>query len=257
VTGTNHVATHRDHRLLALVMPVGRVGSNLLMGTMLQSRHVVEGVNEPTTAIQSECREQGWDSARRAELEREWVSQFVAIRPSRVVPAVRIVKLSYRSMQQSAEIAGSLAKAGSVVVRLDRRNTFKTALSMIRVEAYAAEHERRYGERSYGVRPGHEIRDLSVEVRVDRLFALMDEVEAVRRAMDEDFGEHYALRLYYEDILLDPGGVFEELCAQLSIPTFNYELPFVRMAGHDWTAGVQNAEQVKEGLCGTRYEQFL
>lgn len=128
---------------IMLLMPWGRVGSNLLVMMLRDSlpRGTVKIGNEPFTRIKN------------ADRQSEWLDRHFGIASSKL----RLIgcKSSIRAMAIADLLARDMERLGLSLIRHRRRNLVKVAVSVLRGRLYAAHTMRKHGEQKWGVRPGN------------------------------------------------------------------------------------------------------
>jgi hypothetical protein len=225
-----------------LLMPWGRVGSNLVLQAMAQSP-AVRCENEPLTAIRA--READPDAA-----QKDWMRRSL----EDPEPRVRLVNLSLRSIVDDdffLEAIRADAAAGAAVVFLERRNPVEVAFSALRAEHYAAVHRERFGRATWAVRRGREI-DLRTPVDPARFLGLLDAVAADARRMARWRAALPGLDLYYSDVALSLAMVVEEICARLDLPVPRYEVDMVKAIRRPYAAEFEGYEALRAEVARRR-----
>lgn len=119
-------------RFFVILMPWGRVGSNLITMTLAASKNI-EIDNEPSTRLNTLGRREGWSSERIAERQLEHLSTFHRIHRDKVSAAG--LKLSHRSLIAPGDYMNRLIELGFFPIIMVRKNFLKCAVSQMRALA--------------------------------------------------------------------------------------------------------------------------
>lgn len=200
-----------------LLMPWGRVGSNVLLEALRQSPFVMVE-NEPLTRIRSLSESPDSD-------QKEWYENSLSHPPQK---PVHVINLSLKSMVDPDYFLERFSdEAGTSFIFLERLNLAHIALSVIKAEHYNELHRKEYGVSSWAVRKGREM-DAATPLDPKRFLDLMREVEQDQLLFDRFYRRLCGTRIRYEDIRMDLRMVVEEVCGLLGIPVPHYQTTLVK-----------------------------
>jgi LPS sulfotransferase NodH len=220
-----------------LLMPWGRVGSNLLFAILRQSAPMKLS-NESLNGL------------RAADEQAAWFRDFYeteAQAPSHVFIGSKQNMLAVRD---DARMAGAIRAAGLRVVRLRRRNLVKAAVSQIRAEQYAQKMERETGERPWAIKRGRPTLGPSAidpDLLVKRI-GIMDQCD--RRLM-QAFAPAETLDIAYEDIAASLDAVVARVRDYLDVPQTPFKVPFDKATPDRLEDAIVNFDEVRARLAGT------
>ena len=227
-----------------LLMPWGRVGSNLLMAILRQSA--------PMKLDNEQFNRLGTD----AEQE-SWLTEFYELNAK--IPSAEIIgsKQNVLAIRDFERMRARLINYGIRLVRLRRDNVVKTAVSQMRAEQYADKTERETGKRHWAVKRGAK-RLEATEIDPDVLLRRIELIETLQQRLMTGFADHEALDLEYEEINCSFDETADRLCSFLGIPRKkNYRIPHAKATPNDVRSSIRNLEAVEAKLVGTRYAGML
>lgn len=255
----------RNSSNFVIMMPWGRVGSNLVVG-VLTGQPGVAVANEPTTVLRSRFANLPngnfqTDVAQTALL-RHWpnipdTSHLLApFRPP--VNKQRFgLKLSHRSFVSPMMAYTTLRERNFRIVRMDRRNHVKSAISQFR-----AEQRRQISPASaFALRKGDQPPAASI-IPLRPLIARIASFEAMSAEMEQYihsfFGHEDILEIFYEDLMDDPKGQIRRIAhfIDIALPG-DFDLPFEKFTSDDLKAVVRNYDEVAQGIYDAGYGRFL
>ena len=218
-----------------IMMPWGRVGSNLLFSSIEEAAHGRKPrfANENFIAIKD------------SEQQIEWTREFYG----RVDKFDLLgTKQNISSVQNREDMGSLLADIGVWLIRMRRANLVKVAVSQLRAELYAERNLALRGVPTWGVRQGYEPLG-PVILRPQRF------LRAVARAKDADdllsrFAPPVAtFDIEYRDIQCDPGGVTARVCEWLGMTVEQEIVPtFVKATPDDLALAVPNLDELRAAL---------
>lgn len=201
-------------QLFAILMPWGRVGSNLVAATLRAEAGVLID-NEPTTRIRTFGQRDGIPEAVQAEQQSDELERFLRL-------SVRYrfagLKLSHRSLLQPASYLGRLREAGAKPILMVRANHLKTAISQLRAEARArggGPWQSPWAIAAAEDKPGPAPVDCDKAIRLARLFAKLE--AQARASVDATFG-NAVLEVEYADLAARPDEVLAKIRAWIGMP---------------------------------------
>lgn len=226
-----------------LLMPWGRVGSNLLFEILRQSAPM-KLANETFNRLRS------------AEEQAEWFRDFYevdAAAPSRAFIGSKQAMMAVRDVPATV---ATLRGAGVRVVRLRRDNLVKAAVSQMRAEDHAEKTRRETGEAPWAIKkglppPGPSV--LDPELLVKRI-AIMERQHA---ALMTAFAPGDVLDIDYEEINADLAAAAAKLRRYLDVPEKPFKVPFEKATPDDLRTAIVNYDEVLARLSGTAYGDML
>lgn len=226
-----------------LLMPWGRVGSNLLVSILRQTRGM---------KISGEY----LNRLRTAEEQLAWLNEHYEIGAAE--PSRRFIgsKQNMRALRDADALKRFLKANGLAVVRLRRDNFVKSAVSQMRAAEYAQQAQRENREAGWFLKSGSEPLGptrIDPELLMERI-ALMEGAQA--RLMDA-FAPDEVLDVEYEEIRGDVAGVTARMRAHIGLPDTPYEIAHSKFTPDDLKAAIANYEDVARRLAGTPYQAML
>lgn len=228
-----------------LLMPWGRVGSNLLYEIVRQhAQGWSKLANESLNAIPT------------ASAQQTWLERFYEAGEAN--PANKLIgsKQNLLSIHDFGAVERFMTDNGVRVVRLRRDNLVKSALSQIRAEQYADFSERELGDRRWalynGAAPMGPTR-VDPAILLERI-ALMERAQARLMAA---FAGHEVMEIEYEQINSGLDDAVDALRSFLDLPRKPYRVPFAKMTPDELSQAFLNYAEIRESLSGTPYAAML
>lgn len=222
-----------------LLMPWGRVGSNLCLDVFKQSDMAVT-FNEPLTGIRT--KNPGVEEDALWRMQRAWLSEHVL---GHAGEKRLIVNVSAVSVADISGFTEFLAESGAQVIILDRKSDLRTAISVLRARAYARVQQERTGRERWKVLPGEEVNVLP-EVQANELRSIISLIRKGRTRCGNVAARLGAFTYYYEDILIDSSGFFLDLFEKVGLDVFPYKLRHSKLTPIEWETAVSNPELVAQ-----------
>ena len=234
-----------------ILMPWGRVGSNLAFNIIGQTKKF-ELANEPLTGIKS--RNKNASKEELTQLQSEWFSTFF----DELIANGKSggTKLSVASVSDLGSFVEGLKARELRMIYMDRRNVVKTAISVLKAEVYAQKHQEKYGNSTWAVRPGREIKEKAT-IDIERLHTTIKTCESNQSLMKRISGEIAGLEIFYEDLLHNLDAQIIRLLKYLDCEAFKYNVPFVKAVNNDLSTEIENFEQVIDSLKNDEFKQML
>lgn len=235
---------------LMLVMPWGRVGSNLLMNMLGQRvrktrpKDRIAFANETINGIEGH------------EDQLAWCREFYRLGETVAPDAFICSKQNVRAMASAQSLLSSLAAGGVCLLRLRRTDFVKAAVSQIRAEIYAQHTREKDGVARWAVRTGESGLD-AVPIEPDLLLErvrIMDEADRKLREATEGCAVY---DVEYEEIRRDPEAVLDAVTDHLGLAKAPVNIPFAKATPDDLALAISNYADVKSALAGTGYAHQL
>jgi LPS sulfotransferase NodH len=226
-----------------LLMPWGRVGSNLLISILRQSAPM-KLANENLNGL------------RTAEEQAAWFREFYeesAVQPSRAFIGSKQAMMAIRDVPA---MTAMLRRADVRVVRLRRDNLVKAAVSQMRAEAHAEKLRRETGEGPWAIKKGMALPGPSI-LDVDLLLKRIGIMEQKHLALMAAFAPEDVLDIEYEEINTTLDGVIRRVRDYLDMPQKPYDVPFIKATPDRLEDAVANYDIVRTRLNATPYACFL
>jgi len=226
-----------------LLMPWGRVGSNLLFAILRQSAPM-------------KLANESLNSLRTADEQEAWFRDFYETDGEAPAHAFIGSKQNMLAVRDDARMVGSIRDARLRVVRLRRRNLVKAAVSQIRAEQYAQKMERETGERPWAIKTGRPTLGPST-IDPDLLMKRIGIMEGCDRRLTDAFAPAETLDIEYEDIDASLDAVVRRLRDYLDVPQVPFKVPFDKATPDRLDEAIVNYDEVRVRLAGTDYADQL
>jgi len=226
-----------------LLMPWGRVGSNLLFSILRQSAPM-KLANENLNNLKT------------AEEQAAWFHEFYeedAAQPSRAFIGSKQAMMAIRDVPA---MTAALRRAEVRVVRLRRDNLVKAAVSQMRAEAHAEKLRRETGEGAWAIKKGMEPPApsvLDVDLLLKRIGIMERQHDALMAALTPD----EVLDIEYEDINAALADVVQRVRDYLDVPQKAYDVPFIKATPDNLEQAVLNYDVVVAKLRESGFARFL
>jgi LPS sulfotransferase NodH len=226
-----------------LLMPWGRVGSNLLMDILRQSAPM-------------KLNNERFNTLRTAEEQEGWLGEFYEIgaaSPSRPFIGSKQNMFATRDI---AALMQFLCVHPFKVVRLRRENLVKAAISQIRAEQYAKKAVRETGKASWAIRKGTEGLGPS-HIDPDLFIKRVGLMQTMHLRLMSDFKHDAVLDIEYEEINSSLPEVVERLRDHLGVPQRPYKVSFEKATPDDLSIAVENLSALRARLTDTPFADQL
>jgi len=217
-----------------LLMPWGRVGSNLVFEILRQSARM-KLANESLNGIKT------WDEQAR------WFADFYETETPAPAHAFIGSKQNMLAVRDDQAFARACRAAGLRIVRLRRASILKAAVSQMRAE----EHARTTG--SWAVKRGGATLGagaIDPALLLKRL-AIMERCDARLTAL---FAPEETLDIAYEELAAALAPAIARVRAHLGVPETPFRVPFDKATPDRLADAIVNLDAVRQALKGTRYE---
>lgn len=226
-------------RIAVLLMPWGRVGSNLINSIVQKSRSR-RVWNEPLTGVQTRVIGAGGTLADVWPAQLDWLREHIGGSNERV-----FLNVAANSLGDAAAFRDYMAEFSPAYMILDRRDDLATAISALRTEAWVREGFEKGETRSWAIPSG-----LAVSFRpvIDpkRLTAAYAIIGKGRANIQEIIGDLDAPRFHYEDLVVDMPSMVGAILAAADIPPYDFKVLSGKFGSDRLSDMVDNAEEVMQ-----------
>lgn len=222
-----------------LLMPWGRVGSNLVNSIVQQAPGVVVH-NEPLTGIDMKGRKAKAAKKTVVGWQNDWLKENVV---DIVDGGPIFVNLAAVHILDPGSFARAVAPVSPAFVILDRLDVVATVVSAMRTEEWVREGAEKGEARAWAIPKGESV-DFrpSIDPKAfERMVALIDKGRAI---IDEVTQGYEATRYLYEDILVDMDGVMTDIFAKARIPYTPYEVRSAKFGSQSLANMIANPEEI-------------
>lgn len=224
-----------------ILMPWGRVGSNLCVDILLQS-HKVRLENEPLTVIKASHPDASDEQL--AAYQMEWLERNVGASPD----GLRlVVKVAANSIADPVAFTRFLVEHNARLVLMDRRDVMATVVSALRAEKYALQQEAETGVAEWSLAKG-KTADIVPDVSLRGLRTGVRNVLSSRKICDSITAAIApCATIWYEDLAKDLDMEVARLTAAVGLEPFPYEVrtaKFTPMSIHQSVANPVLIDQV-------------
>lgn len=223
-----------------LLMPWGRVGSNLCVDILLQSQNV-RLENEPLTVIKANHPDASDEQL--AAWQMDWLERNVSPAPD---GQRLIVKVAANSIADPSAFTRFLVERKARLIMMDRRNVMATVVSALRAEEYARQEELATGVAAWSLAKG-KTADIMPEISVRGLRTGVRNVLSSRRICDS-ITSVIAPRatIWYEDLAGDLDAEVARLTAAVGLEPFPYEVRYAKFTPMALREAVANPELIDQ-----------
>ncbi len=221
------------HPLSLLLMPWGRVGSNMVNLALVDLGVKVH--NETPTLIASRY---GKDDPAIGPAQMAWLEEVLA---PEALTRPTLLNHAALSTGDVAAMRDWIAVREPRLITLDRGDDAAVALSSARVEAWIAEGKAKGEKRNWAIARGV---TFTPQIRPDLLVRNLGNVREGRRIMAELVGDRPALRLFYEDLVADMDGAMAALLRHAGIPWRPLRVHTSRFGADSLAQMVANPEEI-------------
>lgn len=222
------------HPLGLLLMPWGRVGSNMVNAALAGAG--VKVFNEPLTGIASRSRGQPREAVAAAQMA--WLADSLA---PEALEQPALLNHAALSSADPAALRDWIAARGVRVVTLDRGDDAAVALSSARSEAWIAEGAALGEARNWSIARGVRF---TPRIAPDKLLANLEHVREGRRIMAELVAGRPVLHLFYEDLVADMDGAMAALMRHLGLAWRPFDIRTSRFGADSLAQMVANPDEL-------------
>jgi hypothetical protein len=238
---------------LLVLMPRGRVGSNLLT-SQLNGHRRIKMFNEALTGISSKYGAHPADRQSAWAEQKIWLEQFLAELPSHAPKAYVGVKVDFTMIGDPRAFISIVHAHRFEVIYIYRANVVKQAVSLVRARANAQRMREKYGTALWGIRSSEDVLPPGpVDVKeLEQLATLM-----MRQHVACEFFLNSAmidfLPIEYARFTADLDAGLRRVEAFLGVEQISRSTTFVKSTPDDLAASVTNITELRNAL---RYEPF-
>lgn len=226
-------------RVAVLLMPWGRVGSNLINSIVQKSRSR-RVWNEPLTGVQTRVMGAGGTLADVWPAQLDWLREHIGGSDERI-----FLNVAANSVGDAAAFRDYMSGFQPSYMILDRRDDLATAISALRTEAWVREGVEKGEARSWAIPSG-----LAVSFRpfIDpkRLIAAYAIIGQGRANIREITREIDPPSFYYEDLVADMPSMVDAILAAADIPPYDFKVSSGKFGSTRLSEMVKNAEEVMQ-----------
>lgn len=219
-----------------LLMPWGRVGSNLMLSALRQSAQM-KLENENLIVLPDAAGQSAWFHAFYETASNPQWTKYIGC------------KQNFLSFADPAQMKALMAEHGVKVVRMRRDDLVKAAVSQMRGEQYAKWSEKKYGEILWSPRSHTEIMgptEIDPTVLLGRIATMGD---AHARLM-ASFAPGEVFDVEYEEINRNLNDVVHRVRDYIGVPQKPFELRFRKMTPDNLEDAIVNLSEVRAALMG-------
>jgi len=221
-----------------MVMPWGRVGSNLLFSAIAQRAQKVFGAdgfvlkNENLNSLIPDRQDQ-----------LDWAWQFYRDTDKPFLGS----KQNSRAIKDLDGVLDILVDTGAVIISIRRENVLKAAISQMRVEEFARLTREKEGIARWGLKDGDKTIG-PIEIDTARLIKIIKSFEEADERLKAALAnrDHYALT--YEEILEDTAGTIESICGELGLAGIESRLVYKKATPDNLSLAISNLSEVEAAL---------
>jgi hypothetical protein len=229
---------------ILVVMPWGRVGSNLLMELIRQF------------PVRKKLNSEKFNQLHTIEEQETWFENFYELHSQNHRARLIGSKQSVLSMRDIGRIETLLRSHSIGVVRMRRENCLRAAVSQIRAEQYAEKTRSETGSARWALRkgdPGLGPSRIDPELLLRRTRIMMTQ----QQRMMQGFLGLRLMEIEYGEINSQLMSVYERLCEFLELPRAAISIPFDKSTPEDLMHAITNYDEVERVLGNTEFREYL
>lgn len=222
-----------------LLMPWGRVGSNLLFSILKQSLPMKtdnERFNQLRTAAEQDA----------------WCRNFYEIDRGTVLHTHIGSKQNVLAVKDLPALRRLLSANRVRIVRLRRDNIVKSAVSQMRAEQFADGTREKCGVARWAVRHGEEKLG-TTRLDLDMLLRRIELIESLQQRLMSGFESATVADVEYEELNTALPQTVRRIRKFLELPDKPLRVPFVKATPDALEEAVENFSEMSQRLSGTRW----
>lgn len=227
-----------------IVMPWGRVGSNLLMDLIRQAR------------VRKKLNSERFNQLPTIEDQVAWFENFYELHSQGSGASLIGSKQSVLSMRDLDTIEALLRSHSISVIRMRRENCLRAAISQIRAEQYAEKTRAETGSARWAQRTGEPGLGPS-HIDPDILLRRTRIMEVQQERMMNGFEGLRLLEIEYGEINSQLMGVYNRVSEFLGLPCSAVSIPFEKSTPEDLSHAITNYGEVERVLTRAGLDPYL
>ena len=222
--------------LVVLLMPWGRVGSNLVNNVVTQSK-MLRVWNEPLTGVQTRVISRGGNLDDVGKEQCAWLEEHV-------VPATEgiFLNIAANSLRSPDDVRDTIAPRAPSYIVLDRHDDLATAISALRTAAWVREGIEKGETRSWAIPSGESV-NFRPRIAPEQLESAFRIISSGRQNID-CLATPATPRFFYEDLVADMDGTMKRLLRAAEIPPFPFKVNSGKFGSDDLRDMVDNADEL-------------
>ncbi len=225
-------------KLVVLLMPWGRVGSNLVNGVVQRSK-AMKVWNEPLTAVQTVVVGQGGSRADIAAAQFNWIKENLESATTDI-----FLNIAANSIEDPNQMGSLLWDLKPTFICLDRKDDLATAISALRTEQWVREGALIGEKRAWSIPSGLSV-SFRPHIEASRLRAAINIIREGRRKMAIITGQSQCKTFFYEDLVADMGGTITTILTAAAIPAYDFKISTAKFGSSNLADMLENHEEIR------------
>lgn len=226
-------------KLVILLMPWGRVGSNMVNGIVQRSK-AMKVWNEPLTGVQTRVIGAGGTLADVWPAQEEWLMENILTAETDI-----FLNVAANSVADAAAFRETVRPLAPVHLVLDRRDDLATALSSLRTEEWVREGIAIGEQRNWSIPSGQSV-NFRPNIDASKLKAA---IAIIRQGRDNiaTITEGYDTARYsYEELVSDMAGVVGDMLQRSGIPPYPFKAGTEKFGAGSLSKMVSNPQEIMD-----------
>ncbi len=224
-------------RLAVLLMPWGRVGSNLVNAVVQRSK-ARKVWNEPLTGVQTRVIGAGGSLGDVWPAQRAWIEENLFENPGSI-----FLNVAANSVGDPAGFRDIVGPLDPSYIVLDREDDLATAVSALRTEAWVREGAEIGEQRSWSI-PSGEAVTFRAHIPPDRLLAAYRIILKGRENIGIITEGRPTVRFTYEDLVARMPQVITAILEAADIPLYDFKVTTAKFGSNRLSDMVSNPDEV-------------
>lgn len=226
-------------RTVVLLMPWGRVGSNLVNSVITRSK-ALRVWNEPLTGVQTRVIGAGGTVADVWPAQREWLVENILPQAESV-----FLNVAANSVGDPHDFATLMEPVQPVYLVLDRLDDLATAISALRTEAWVREGVEKGEKRSWSIPSGESV-NFRPQIDPAKLKAAYTIIQSGRRNIETITSGRPRSDFLYEDLLRDMKTTVEAILDAAGVPVYAFKVTSAKFGSDALADMVENANDLAQ-----------